>query len=309
MIQHISIHALLAESDSNQKKHPLTLPTFLSTLSLRRATAGQKLVKADTRISIHALLAESDPTEESRPIQASPFLSTLSLRRATGQQSGQEDKLWQFLSTLSLRRATAPGAGDESGMIFLSTLSLRRATYQCQIDQKSSSISIHALLAESDSALWMARNRLLRFLSTLSLRRATLIQNHIFFYHSLFLSTLSLRRATLVFCGPQGSGISIHALLAESDAKNTSIAGRITSFLSTLSLRRATGHATNRASQEPYFYPRSPCGERLVGTSQVFQRIAISIHALLAESDRSNIVITSQNSMYFYPRSPCGERQ
>ena len=33
---------------------------FLSTLSLRRATAGLKLVKADTCISIHALLAESD---------------------------------------------------------------------------------------------------------------------------------------------------------------------------------------------------------------------------------------------------------
>ena len=57
---HISIHALLAESDV---VHALILANamlFLSTLSLRRATAGQKLVKADTSISIHALLAESD---------------------------------------------------------------------------------------------------------------------------------------------------------------------------------------------------------------------------------------------------------
>ena len=56
----ISIHALLAESD----REPTALRTphhkFLSTLSLRRATAGLKLVKADTSISIHALLAESD---------------------------------------------------------------------------------------------------------------------------------------------------------------------------------------------------------------------------------------------------------
>ena len=101
-------------------------------------------------------------------------------------------------------------------------------------------ISIHALLAESDGRLPINDSITLQFLSTLSLRRATI----------------------LVFCGPQGSGISIHALLAESDElmqdrpeekqhfyprspcgerpRNTSTAGRITSFLSTLSLRRAT---------------------------------------------------------------------
>ena len=33
------------------------------------------------------------------------------------------------------------------------------------------------------------------------------------------------------------------------------------------------------------FYPRSPCGERLLYPFSMYQYIAISIHALLAESD------------------------
>ena len=57
----ISIHALLAESDFTDKRHPEVLElVFLSTLSLRRATdngGGQSGVRE--------------------------FLSTLSLRRAT----------------------------------------------------------------------------------------------------------------------------------------------------------------------------------------------------------------------------------
>ena len=103
----------------------------------------------------------------------------------------------------------------------------------------------------------------MEFLSTLSLRRATpSIFLHCTTY--LFLSTLSLRRATAMFrlirslrvyfyprspCGerPDGlffidgrNGISIHALLAESDIIKISFPFRPSIFLSTLSLRRAT---------------------------------------------------------------------
>ena len=79
----ISIHALLAESDQLNRTPPLASRTFLSTLSLRRATKSQSsgarigeyfyprspcgerqpiFSKINTRgsISIHALLAESD---------------------------------------------------------------------------------------------------------------------------------------------------------------------------------------------------------------------------------------------------------
>ena len=55
-------------------------------------------------------------------------------------------------------------------------------------------------------------------------------------------------------------------------------------FLSTLSLRRATGKA-----------PKSQAGKH------------ISIHALLAESDRIRARVVLHEK-HFYPRSPCGER-
>ena len=79
-----------------------------------------------------------------------------------------------------------------------------------------------------------------------------------------------------------------------------------------------------------YFYPRSPCGERPGGTGLSADRIRISIHALLAESDQimqrpaqrlrlisihallaeSDLALSPVRpfSAYFYPRSPCGER-
>ena len=56
----ISIHALLAESDVIAPMELAALAIFLSTLSLRRATARRVLGFVDPDISIHALLAESD---------------------------------------------------------------------------------------------------------------------------------------------------------------------------------------------------------------------------------------------------------
>ena len=78
-------------------------------------------------------------------------------------------------------------------------------------------------------------------------------------------------------------------------------------FLSTLSLRRATCPSSKTGRRSLYFYPRSPCGERLDGLHNIARpkkflstlslrratfrvavpehTIVISIHALLAESD------------------------
>ena len=123
-----------------------------------------------------------------------------------------------------------------------------------------------------------------------------------------FLSTLSLRRATsrgLPWCALRG--ISIHALLAESDPLSFASCFTALLFLSTLSLRRATTTKSGTFGRSLYFYPRSPCGERphakLTGTLDY----SISIHALLAESDHLLRSGTARD-MYFYPRSPCGER-
>ena len=110
--------------------------------------------------------------------------------------------------------------------------------------------------------------------------------------------------------------------------------------------------ATSGASSVTDFYPRSPCGERRAGWPSLSMRsrflstlslrratvscnyfpfdIAISIHALLAESDNGHVqyCIRARISIHallaesdrappynliihhdFYPRSPCGERQ
>ena len=102
----------------------------------------------------------------------------------------------------------------------------------------------------------------------------------------IFLSTLSLRRATN---GWQKASSKVL-------------------FLSTLSLRRATFHLFASSGVDfADFYPRSPCGERLPINVMSVSAVRISIHALLAESDKS-IETLRTVSVNFYPRSPCGER-
>ena len=80
-------------------------------------------------------------------------------------------------------------------------------------------------------------------------------------------------------------------------------------FLSTLSLRRATVSRWTKSPVDCHFYPRSPCGERPRGAHPVGKPADISIHALLAESDRRKWCRLHNPAVYFYPRSPCGERQ
>ena len=124
-----------------------------------------------------------------------------------------------------------------------------------------------------------------------------------------FLSTLSLRRATVHYDNYNlHCVISIHALLAESDRRRTYQRDGKQAFLSTLSLRRATRKLPIRLPTALHFYPRSPCGERRRKSSRRCVLSSISIHALLAESDRLEFCDTAPRT-YFYPRSPCGERQ
>ena len=152
----------------------------------------------------------------------------------------------------------------------------------------SGQISIHALLAESDGGSVAGSWRRGIFLSTLSLRRATLRASAFTDCAAYFYprspcgerqNPLKLAQTSLI--------ISIHALLAESDFARC-----------------------GRVQVVYYFYPRSPCGERLLGRGEVVRRMsflstlslrratngrpetrrydAISIHALLAESDFAN---------------------
>ena len=125
---------------------------------------------------------------------------------------------------------------------------------------------------------------------------------------SIFLSTLSLRRATFVIY-TQYTGFQ--------------------HFYPRSPCGERRGRSAGRYHQN-YFYPRSPCGERPPAENAYFTAVQflstlslrratrgtmrkktsknISIHALLAESDRQ-IDAVRLAGFYFYPRSPCGERR
>ena len=192
-------------------------------------------------ISIHALLAESDTWARGSRITYVEFLSTLSLRRATQIVYRRGFQVCRYFYPRSPcgERLSMSCWSNQPVTIFLSTLSLRRATGPMKKGQVYYIISIHALLAESD-----------RFGRPIDVQLV----------------------------------ISIHALLAESDIVGTSQVFQRIAFLSTLSLRRATGKGSRRCVLP-----------------------SISIHALLAESD-CGCFARCRYLAYFYPRSPCGER-
>ena len=147
------------------------------------------------------------------------FLSTLSLRRATMVLRAVSNSLVIFLSTLSLRRATII---SQTIFIWVNNFYPRSPYGERPCPEApvldALSISIHALLTESDAVIGVVVVYQLVFLSTLSLRRATcwvrsrLRRSSNFYPRSpygerplhrrvigpdrKFLSTLSLRRAT-----------------------------------------------------------------------------------------------------------------
>ena len=237
------------------------------------------------RISIHALLAESDAGCASGNPARRPFLSTLSLRRATGVPFSRLAYDYKFLSTLSLRRATC-------GVCWMS-LWMRYFYPRSPCGERRTKTALTSTVLNFYPRSPCGERHLpqrncaagAKFLSTLSLRRATITLKEYAFRHGnfyprspcgerrfsfwrctaqrIFLSTLSLRRATLPGGDrPRHAGISIHALLAESDPRSRwvprhtqisihallaesdgKLAAVITgngAFLSTLSLRRAT---------------------------------------------------------------------
>ena len=103
---------------------------------------------------------------------------------------------------------------------------------------------------------------------------------------NIFLSTLSLRRATQI---------------------SRPIGGQVTVFLSTLSLRRATYKLWHNSFKHLYFYPRSPCGERL--QKPHLAKLYKDFYPRSPCGERpSPFPFRPSSSFYFYPRSPCGER-
>ena len=237
----------------------------------------------------------------------------------------------RFLSTLSLRRATHALSVTGSESQFLSTLSLRRATALTMTCWPPMIISIHALLAESDRHGVRIAEIDLAFLSTLSLRRATTSQVPTWFGMPNFYprSPCGERQKVPQILG-LASGISIHALLAESDLFDDLQVPDSVTFLSTLSLRRAT-HPDHGNPRRLVISIHALLAESDAVCNQLLFDTLISIHALLAESDYIPLAVphfckgflstlslrrathisrgVDHHNKNFYPRSPCGERR
>ena len=151
---------------------------------------------------------------------------------------------------------------NTSSLIFLSTLSLRRATDVIAVMTEAQSLSIHALLAESDRLWIMLYSCPGTFYprSPCGERRISNIINNVI--KAFYPRSPCGERRWLRCWQLAARDLSIHALLAESDLYGCYSLRHSAYFLSTLSLRRAT---TNYA--------------------KVTNNRTLSIHALLAESD------------------------
>ena len=238
-MQGISIHALLAESDC------LGLLGWLRVLISIHALLAESDLKllperlSNALISIHALLAESDQYV----YVWYTILVNFYPRSPCGERLNGLRHRWA--SFYFYPRSPCGERLVTVGLLMYSLYFYPRSPcgerHLRVVDgSKSSIISIHALLAESDQDTVSTRDRPKEFLSTLSLRRATHQQG----CHQdcqKFLSTLSLRRATLApkqnptqqrnFYPRSPCGERLFRLIP-------SLLALL--FLSTLSLRRAT---------------------------------------------------------------------
>ena len=148
--QIISIHALLAESDIPPITFYGKTHTFLSTLSLRRATHKRRYRAESNSISIHALLAESDGKAPCIVPHPSRFLSTLSLRRATPHPSLSWSKCRYFYPRSPCGERHCTSIGRPKRLYFYPRSPCGERLSERVPLAELTSISIHALLAESD---------------------------------------------------------------------------------------------------------------------------------------------------------------
>ena len=147
-------------------------------------------------------------------------------------------------------------------ILFLSTLSLRRAT-QITVMQATDAMP---------------------FLSTLSLRRATIPCGY-FVTPIVFLSTLSLRRATLLIVAIRGIVLNFYPRSPCGERRSAQFLGAESGYFYPRSPCGERQQLCPLLAIRTNFYPRSPCGERRSDGFHRGAKVAISIHALLAESD------------------------
>ena len=125
-------------------------------------------------------------------------------------------------------------------VIFLSTLSLRRATSIAGRITSNGTISIHALLAESDKIPNQCQIDQKNFYPRSPCGERHDILAGVNELLEISIHALLAESDSLNLPSRPIDKISIHALLAESDSKPKDLKSRRMVFLSTLSLRRAT---------------------------------------------------------------------
>ena len=170
---HISIHALLAESDTDRmfcsrqrlnfyprspcgERHDVDGGDLVHVNFYPRSPCGERQKIPYTSCHLHWYFYPRSPCGErpSRPPAnrlSRQFLSTLSLRRATYWPRVMVSPTLYFYPRSPCGERPVAGSCRNGVMGFLSTLSLRRATVSCNYFPFDIAISIHALLAESDS--------------------------------------------------------------------------------------------------------------------------------------------------------------
>ena len=258
-------------------------------------------------ISIHALLAESDKRAEHHASSQQEFLSTLSLRRATWRHWPNWCVVVDFYPRSPCgERHLRPDIQTGRRHFYPRSPCGERLPHGGSTGT-SKVISIHALLAESDTDATFKALLDDTFLSTLSLRRATTLADG-FTPYAEFLSTLSLRRATVrrQHLTPGPWHFYPRSPCGERLSSRVNSHRKIV-FLSTLSLRRATVCARLYITLSRNFYPRSPCGERRTKDGNNLPTIYFYPRSPCGE--RRNAGAAGTAPTYFYPRSPCGERR
>ena len=191
---------------------------FLSTLSLRRATAAfGQVVSPELYFYPRSPYGER-PVVDNIIFVPREFLSTLSLRRATRISEDVSYSITYFYPRSPY--------GERHNRIF----HVRSFTR----------ISIHALLTESDSLPSVARNSKAYFYPRSPYGERRLKKDLFGAGKDFYPRSPYGERPLLLMAHPVGRKISIHALLTESDILSYSEVITEIRFLSTLSLRRAT---------------------------------------------------------------------
>ena len=210
-----------------------------------RSPCGERLINQDFSdflilISIHALLAESDTISE----RVRQIIAHFYPRSPCGERPRE---VFNAVAVPIHFYPRSPCGERRQTVLpfhrippFLSTLSLRRATYQLEMTNYTICISIHALLAESDSKIaghigLHSRISIHALLAESDLQALQVRQGQRISIHALLAESDDIRSTVCSVIS-----ISIHALLAESDVMHALILADAMLFLSTLSLRRAT---------------------------------------------------------------------